>query len=229
MDAVILAGGKGTRLRPLTDTTPKPLVPVLGKGTLLRLLDELPEEVDHVILVVGYLHEKIREAVGISSHGRPVSYLLQDPLDGTGGALRQAESLLRSERFMVLMGDDLYLYEDLKQLAQMDRGVMVQRRESPRAIDGWKMENGVLRSFIPLERGEVGLINVGAYVLGREWFQAPHVLVPGKTDEWSIPHALPLLFDRYSYPALETSFWYPCGTIEEIQLAETALRQAGRS
>lgn len=229
MDVVILAGGKGTRLRPLTDTTPKPLVPVLGRGTLLRLLDELPVEIDHIILVVGYLHEKIRETVGSSSHGRPVSYLLQDPLNGTGGALRQAEPLLRSERFMVLMGDDIYLREDLERLAKMDRGVMVQSRSTPRAIDGWLAEEGLLTAFVSLEQGEKGLINIGAYVLGREWFQAPQVLVPGKTDEWSIPHALPLLFDRYDYPLVEAVFWYPCGTIEEIHAAEEALRAAGRS
>lgn len=228
MDVVILAGGKGTRLRPLTDTTPKPLVPVSGRGTLLRLLDELPDEVDHIILVVGYLHEKIREAVGSQWHGRPVSYVLQDPLDGTGGALRQARSLLKSDRFMVLMGDDVYVREDLERLAKMDRGVLVQTRPSPRAIDGWVAEHGLLKSFVPLEQGEMGLINIGAYVLGREWFDAPQVLVPGKADEWSIPHALPLLFDRYQYPAVEATFWYPCGTIEEIKAAEEALRQAGR-
>ena len=229
MDVIILAGGKGTRLRPLTDMMPKPLIPVCGRGTLLRLLDELPEQIDHIILVVGYLHAKIRDAVGTSSQSRPVSYVLQDPLDGTGGALRQSKSFLRSERFMVLMGDDVYIRADLERLASLERGVMVQLREAPRSMDGWKVEHGILQSFIPLALGERGLINVGAYVLGKEWFDAPGVLVPGKSDEWSVPHALPLLFDRYQYPIIEATFWYPCGTMEEIQLAEEALRQAGRT
>ena len=229
MDAVILAGGKGTRLRPLTDTMPKPLVPVAGRGTLLRLLDELPDEIDHIVLVVGYLHEKIREAVGVNHGGRAVTYVLQDPLDGTGGALRQAESVLRSERFMVLMGDDLYIREDLDRLVVGERGVLVQERPAPRDIDGWKTERGMLTAFTPLMRGESGLINLGAYVLGREWFLAAPVLVPGKIDEWSIPHALPQLVEQRDYPVVHATFWYPCGTVEEIQTAEQALREAGRA
>lgn len=229
MDAVILAAGKGTRLRPFTDTTPKPLVPVAGRGTLLRLLDELPEEVDHIILVVAYLHEHIRSVVGATSNGRAVTYVLQDPLDGTGGALRQSRLLLRSDRFLVLMADDLYIKQDLQKLVANDRGVLIQSCSAPRDNDGWRTDQGMVKTFTPVKKGEIGLINLGAYVLGHEWFATEPVLVPGKTDEWSIPHALPLLTDRYDHPAIEASFWYPCGTVDEIAAAEAALRLSGRS
>ncbi len=230
MDAIILAAGRGTRLRPLTDTIPKPLIPVAGRGTLLRLLDALPEAIDRVILVVGYLEERIRGTIGTEYHGRPVVYVSQTPLDGTGGALRAAESVLQGERFLVVNGDDLYSRADLERLCEEPRGVLVRQQKSLNAMDGWDAEDDHrLRGLKVLPPGEEGLINVGAYVLGREWFETSPVLVPGKTDEWGIPQAIPELLDRYPYRAVLTSFWYPCGTFQEIQRAEEALQKISRA
>lgn len=221
MDAIILAAGRGTRLRPLTDTTPKPLIPVAGKGTLLRTLDALPPQIDRILLIVGYLQNQIRAAVSGQWNGRPVEYLIQDKLDGTGGALRLAQTHIRSERFLILNGDDIYGASDLAQLVMTDRGLLVQTRELHKQMDTWEGIGDRIRALKTTPSGETGSINVGAYLLGHEWFDTTRTIVPGKTDEWSLPHAIPQLLEKFAYRAIEARLWHPCGTFEEITSAET--------
>lgn len=223
MDAIILAAGRGTRLRPLTDTLPKPLVPVAGRGTLPRLLDMLPPEVDRVLLVVNYLHEKIRAEIGDAWNGIPVEYVFQATLNGTGDALRSCEPFIRGDRFLVLNGDDLYGREDLENLTQHERGILYCEGILTNGGDGWLVENGRIRGSVAVAPNGAGRANINGMKLGREWFETAPVLSPGKTDEWSLPHAVPSLLDRYEYRAIPASFWMPCGTPAEIREAEERL------
>lgn len=220
-----MAAGRGTRLRPLTDTTPKPLLPLAHRGTLLRVFDELPDAIDRVIVVVGYLHQKIRAALGEAYAGRPVEYVLQDPLDGTGGALRRAHAALRFDRFLVVNGDDLYCREDLEALCRVPRGALVRLQPLEKASDVWTLSDGRLRTISSQDAGTTGWMNIGAYMLGQEWFETRPTLVPGKTDEWSLPHAIPQLVDRLPYYAVPARFWQPCGTPEEMRAAERMLQE----
>lgn len=223
MDAIILAAGRGTRLRPLTDTLPKPLVPVAGCGTLPRLLDILPAGIDRVLLVVNYLHEKIRAEIGDAWNAIPVEYVFQETLNGTGGALRASEPFIRSERFLILNGDDLYGREDLENLVQHERGILYREGILPNGGDGWLMEDGRISGSVAVAPNGTGCANINGMMLGREWFETAPVLSPGKTDEWSLPHAIPALLDRYEYRAVPASFWMPCGTPDEIRAAEERL------
>ena len=91
MQCVILAAGKGTRMRPLTEHTPKPLIKVCGKPILQHIVEALPAEIDELILVVGYLEEQIRTFCGAEFCGRKVKYVTQgNSAGGTGDALRCA-------------------------------------------------------------------------------------------------------------------------------------------
>jgi NDP-sugar pyrophosphorylase family protein len=72
MQCVILAAGKGTRLRPLTDNLPKPLVKVAGKTLLDHIVSSLPSAVDELIIVTGYLEEQIKAHCGTEFYGRKV-------------------------------------------------------------------------------------------------------------------------------------------------------------
>ncbi len=226
MDAIILAAGRGTRLRPLTDTVPKPLIPIAGKGTLVRILDNLPPAVSRVIIVVGYLGDAIRAEIGDHSQNRTVEYVAQEVLDGTGGALRWARPLIRSERFLVLMGDDLYAARDLERLTECERAVLVQTKELFKdGMDVWSVKDGKLVDLVVGNKGDKGVTNPGAYVLGHEWFETEPVLTPGKTDEWSIPHAIPQLLQEHPFQAVEATFWQMCGTFEELAEAERILGQ----
>ncbi len=122
MPAVILAGGQGNRLSPLTDRLPKALVDVAGQPFLLHQLELLQRNgVRRVVLAVGYLGERIQERFGDGSEiGIELQYSFDGPvLLGTAGAIRQALHLL-PDKFFVLYGDS-YLMCDYRAVEEAFR------------------------------------------------------------------------------------------------------------
>ncbi len=110
MKAVILAAGKGKRMRPLTLTTPKALLKFSGKRIIDHIFDALPKEVNEVVLVIGYLGARIKKYLGNSYKGRSVRYVIQDPPRGTAHALLRSKAegiFTEGERFLVIYGDEL--------------------------------------------------------------------------------------------------------------------------
>src|SRR3954449_12681584 len=100
MQALILAGGEGTRLRPLTSTMPKPVVPLVGRPFISYMLEWLHSHgVDDVILSCGFMADGVRDVLGDGCGlGIRLRYLEEPEPLGTGGALKYAEDLL-TERF----------------------------------------------------------------------------------------------------------------------------------
>jgi len=107
--AMVLAAGRGTRLAPLTDTTPKPLVPVAGRPFLEHILDFLRGGgIAEVVVNLHHLGRRIADHLGDGSRfGLTVRYSWEDPILDTGGGIKQAEPLLRGEPFVVANGDSL--------------------------------------------------------------------------------------------------------------------------
>ncbi|OGZ35018.1 MAG: hypothetical protein A3A94_02760 [Candidatus Portnoybacteria bacterium RIFCSPLOWO2_01_FULL_43_11] len=109
MQAVILAAGQGIRLRPMTSFIPKCLLKVGKKPILEHTFSQLPNEIHEVIIVVGHLQEQIRKYFGRNFCGRPIRYIEQPEKLGTGHALFICKNSLEDKKFLVMMGDDLYL------------------------------------------------------------------------------------------------------------------------
>ena len=109
MKAVILAGGFGKRLRPYTSEKPKPLVEVAGKPILVWQIEWLKKYgFNEIVLLVGYLREKIIDYIGSGSRlGVRATYIVEDEPLGTGGALKNAEPVLRNEEFFIAMNGDI--------------------------------------------------------------------------------------------------------------------------
>ena len=107
--AMILAAGRGTRLAPLTDRIPKPLVPVAGRPLLEHILDFLRAGgIDDVVINLHHLGHLIAEHFGDGSrHGVRIRYSWEDPILDTGGGIKRAEPLLAGEPFVVVNGDSL--------------------------------------------------------------------------------------------------------------------------
>ena len=120
MQALVLAGGEGTRLRPLTLTTPKPVMPLVNRPFLSFMLDWLGSHgVDEVILSCGFMSDGVHEVLGDIYRGMRLRYVIEEKPLGTAGPVRLAldEGLLE-ERVFVLNGDVL---NDMDLTAQLAR------------------------------------------------------------------------------------------------------------
>lgn len=108
MQALVLVGGRGTRLRPLTDTIPKPAVPLVGRPFLGYMIEWLARHgVGEIVLACGFLPDQLREVLGTGEPGGPVLSYVQEPEPlGTAGAIKYAEEHLE-DRFLALNGDVL--------------------------------------------------------------------------------------------------------------------------
>ena len=122
MQALILAGGEGTRLRPLTSTVPKPVVPLVDRPFIRFMLDWLHSHgVDDVVMSCGHLASGVRNVLGDgSAFGIRLRYVEEPQPLGTGGALKYAEPLL-DERFLMLNGDVLTDMDLTAQMAQHEQ------------------------------------------------------------------------------------------------------------
>lgn len=105
MDAILLAGGFGTRLRPLTYTRPKPLLPVAGRPMVEWALDQMPDEVDRVIVAVNWLADELEKHFEASERDVEFVVVHEDKPLGTGGAVKNCESHIEADVFLVLNAD----------------------------------------------------------------------------------------------------------------------------
>lgn len=115
MKAVILAAGVGERMLPLTQDIPKPLIRIGNQPILDYIFDALPEEIDTVIMVVGYLENRIRMHLGSRYQGKNIRYVRQKELTGTATALLTTRALFKkNERFILIYGDELPFEAEIK-------------------------------------------------------------------------------------------------------------------
>lgn len=220
--AVIMAAGLGTRLRPLTDVTPKPLLSVAGRPILERSIERLPEQFEDVILVVNYLRDRIVERFGKEWRGRRIRYVVQEELNGTGGAIHACRPWL-DERFLVLNGDDLYAAADIAAMSQERLALLAHRWPDVKRFG--RLQVGPAGQLIGIEEKTAegpGLINVGLYALDHDFFDEP--LVPLKNGrEFGLPQTLCRLAQRRTVTTVQATHWLPIGTPEELAAAEAHL------
>lgn len=228
MKAVIMAAGLGTRLRPLTDTTPKPMLLVAGRPILEYTFDALPDAIDEVVLVVGYLQDQIRAHFGETWRGRRVQYVSQAELCGSGAAVSLCRDALAAggspvPRFLVLNGDDLYAKPDLTALVAHDHAMLASRTAAPGRFGALEADaDGRLVRIIQASRVEAGaLINAGAYVTDDAFFGLPLVAI--SATEYGLPQTMVQLVASRPVAIVEARFWMPIGRPDELARAEQLL------
>jgi bifunctional UDP-N-acetylglucosamine pyrophosphorylase/glucosamine-1-phosphate N-acetyltransferase len=220
MDAIILAAGLGTRLRPHTLSTPKPLLPVRGRPILDWALGALPPAVDRVLVVVHYLAEQIEAYLGRQTHFSRWEAVRQEEPRGTGDALRSCKDRLRSDHFLVLNGDDLYGATDLADLASRPAGLLVHEVDEPRryGIAFLKADGSLDHLKEKPDLDGRRLANTGAYVFPRTVFGTE--LQVSARGEYEITDYVTALARRQVVHVIRARFWLPIGTIEAWQGAE---------
>ena len=220
MQAVILVGGEGTRLRPLTSTVPKPVVPLVDRPFIAFMLEWLRGHgIDDVIMSCGFLATSVRNVLGDGSgYGIKLRFVEEPDPRGTAGALKYAERLL-DERFLMLNGDVLTDIDLTGQIAQHERTgakatLALAPVADPSAYGLVRLnEDRSVKDFIEKpspDRIDTNLISAGAYVLQREILQ----LVPPDRNVSIEREVWPLLIGAglYGFPA--DAYWLDIGTPE---------------
>jgi len=202
MKAVILAAGKGTRLRPLTDDKPKGMVTVDGRPILTHCLEQLVElGADEFVIVVGYLNEKIINHYDEEFDGVPITYAHQDDQKGLAHALLSVEEYIDDD-FMLILGDNIFdaNLRDVVRRQQEDRAdAAFLVEEVP-----WEEANryGVCETNPYGEITDVvekpdepnsNLVMTGFYTFSPAIFPACKLVQPSNRGEYEISEAIDLL------------------------------------
>lgn len=224
MQAVILAAGKGTRMRPLTYDIPKPMLKIKGRPTLEYILDVLPDEIDEIILVINYLGEQIESHFGDNYKGKKIIYVRHDELDGTGGAVHCAKDVIKG-KFIVLNGDDLCYKPDIENLIREDLAVLGWEVEDPRKYGVIKTDSeGNLIDIIEKpDTFDYKLINTGAMALNQDFFKYELVRISDK--EFGLPQTLAKMAKDLPVKVLKATHWMAVGCPEDLERAEKEIEK----
>lgn len=223
MQAVILAAGRGTRLQPFTDKTPKPLLKVGEKNLIEHNLHNLPNEVNEVIIVIGYLGEQIKKYFGRSFNEKKIRYIVQKELTGTDTALRLCRRYLQ-DRFLVLMADNIYTADDFKKCLSYSRSILAQKA-SGRFYQVCQDKNGFFQNLELTIHG--GLMNAGLYVLDKNYFLFHPELVPFKA-EYGLPQSLAKMAKQYPIKIVKTKKWIQINDHDDLKKAESILKKSSQ-
>lgn len=220
MKAVILAAGEGVRLRPLTLTTPKPLLTVHGKPLLLRLVEALPKEIDELIIVVGYLGEKIKEYCGDTFCGRPVHYVTQEKVGGTYKALELCKPFLDSKPFMLFFPDDLLDAKAIVECAKEPLALIAARVEDARPFGVIDIdERGFVRDIVEKpEHPPTNLVATSCYKLSTDIFKY-HPSAHPRTGEYYLSESIARLAKEQKIRVIIADFWLPIASEEDLNKA----------
>ncbi len=226
MQAVILAAGEGVRMRPLTLHAPKPLLRVNGKPLVEHLMDTLPDEIDEIILVVGYLGQQIVDYFGDEWKGRKISYVWQHKKEGTYKALELARPFLNGKLFLQLFADDLF---DEKSIHTLVRGnvpsILVASHAQPEKFGVVEVDEKNLVKSIEEKptHPKSNLVSCGPAVLPVQIFDYPPK--PHASGEYVLALSMSELAKHTPLRAVTAQTWIAIGYPADIDAAERALKK----
>jgi UDP-N-acetylglucosamine diphosphorylase / glucose-1-phosphate thymidylyltransferase / UDP-N-acetylgalactosamine diphosphorylase / glucosamine-1-phosphate N-acetyltransferase / galactosamine-1-phosphate N-acetyltransferase len=238
-DAVLLAAGRGVRLRPLTDSLPKVLVPICGRPLLDFHLQALSRAgIERVVLIVGYRGDEVRTFVGDGSRfGLEAHFVEQSPPRGTGDALRVAREEVRTDQVLICYGD-VFLLDELEVLRRL-----LSDRE-PKIVAASVPDGGGLGRLLTAERAgrtvlvglrekdgqrTPGLVNAGVYLLPRRIFNLVDRVPLSPRGEIELTDAvLAYALQVGAVRVVPAGGWFDIGDLKSLANAE-ALVTSNRS
>ena len=225
MQAVILAAGKSTRTYPLTLTRPKPLLKVANKTLLEISLDNLSGIVEEAIIVVGYKKEMITKKFGNEYKSIKLKYAEQKQQRGTGNAVLAAEPFIKN-KFILLMGDDIYQKSDIKKCSKFDYSILVSKVENPENFGVVLEKKGILIDFFEKPKSFVSnLANTALYVLDSRIFQKLKQLKKTERNEFELPDAIKMISRTHEIHCVKTTNWAPVAYPWDLLKTDRKLRR----
>jgi glucose-1-phosphate thymidylyltransferase len=226
MKGLILSGGRGTRLRPLTYTRAKQLVPVANKPVLFYGVEAIVAAgIKDIGVVVGDTRDEIKAALGDgSAFGAKISYIEQESPRGLAHAVLISEPYLRGEPFVMYLGDNLIadgivtLVEEYRRLG-CNSQILLAHVPDPSQFGVAELENGRVTRLTEkpkVPRSDLAL--VGVYMFDDTIWDAVKAIRPSAREELEITDAIQWLIDhgRSVHPHLVSGWWKDTGKIEDM-------------
>jgi D-glycero-alpha-D-manno-heptose 1-phosphate guanylyltransferase len=228
-EAIVLAGGFGTRLRSVVSDVPKPLAPVAGRPFLAWLLDELAQQgLRRVVLATGHMADKVEAAIGVQWAGMEIAYSVESNPLGTGGALKQALTQLQGQCVHVLNGDTFLRYslcglEDAASNARTPAAVALAWVDDASRYGAVEVTDGRVTAFREKGGQGAGWINAGSYFFTAAALDAlPADEVFSLETQYLHPQAANGTLAAFT----ESSGFIDIGVPEDYQRAQTLFRKS---
>ena len=224
MEAIILAGGLGTRLRSVCADRPKPMADINGKPFLSILMDYWKREgVSHFILSVGYLHQQVIEYFGSSFEGIPIDYAIESSPMGTGGGLLLSLDHLRSSNECVLViNGDTYFEVPLAELKDFQQEKQSACTLSLRPVEENTRYGGINRlpsgqivSFDEKGQKQQSLINGGCYLISPSFLKSLCSMPTEKPLSLEKDILIPAVSSQEAYGAVFDQYFLDIGIPED--------------
>ncbi len=230
MKGLILSGGKGTRLRPLTFTRAKQLMPIGNKPVLFRVIEAIRDAgIDEIGIVIGDTGEEIRQAVGGGKRwGVEITYIPQEAPLGLAHAVRISQDFLGDDRFVMFLGDNVIqggISPLINQFATStwNSQIVLTEVEEPQHYgvaeldDQQRIVRLVEKPRVPPSK----LALVGIYMFDRHIFEAVNAIQPSWRGELEITDAIQWLVDRghQVYPYIHRGWWIDTGKSSDMLAA----------
>ena len=239
MKGLILSGGKGTRLRPLTYTRAKQLVPVANKPVLFYGIEALVEAgIRSIGVVVGDTADEIRAAVGDGSPwGIDVTYIEQDAPRGLAHAVLISQDFIKDDPFVVYLGDNL-LNKSIRPFVQQfvkerpAAQILLAHVPDPQMFGVAELDgNRVIRLIEKPAKPKSDLALVGVYMFGSEIFDSVQQIKPSFRNELEITDAIQHLIDKglMVTPHIVDGWWKDTGKLEDILEANRLILEMMKS
>jgi len=211
MDAVILCAGSGTRLYPITENRPKPMIPIAGKPILEHLIEKIEKHVEKIYLVVGFEKEKIIEYF---IENKKIEFIVQEKQLGTGHAVLMAKNYIK-EDFLVLNGDVLF-EDNILEFLNYEYAVGLSKVDNPENFGVIELgyDNKVVNLTEKPKKDELksNLINAGIYKLQNFVFDILENLLPSERGEIELTDALKKLIESGKLHGIELNgYWNDIG------------------
>jgi glucose-1-phosphate thymidylyltransferase len=226
MKGLILSGGKGTRLRPLTYTSAKQLVPVANKPVLFYGIEAIAAAgIRNIGIVVGDTQAEIRAAVGDGSRWNVrVEYIEQDAPRGLAHAVKISRGYIRGEPFVMYLGDNLLNKGITPFVEEFDREkpaaqILLARVPDPQMFGVAELKEGKVVRLVEKPTEPIGdLALVGVYMFGPEVFESVERIRPSFRNELEITDAIQDLIDRgfTVRPQIVDGWWKDTGKLEDM-------------